>query len=204
MAHDEVDGQKTMPMTEMDTAPSTIFPNRLYHILCAEDPNIIRWSADGTAFQIVDSERFCQQVLPKYFRHSKLTSFQRQLNLYGFTHATKSPKSGTYAHPYFQRGSRQNLKFIKRMVRKGPAPGFPTHTGEDPLPPPAPPAEGAGPTLSTVPTLLQARMSTSHYAWANSHAPMLSENVVGRSHCIDPIRSERTPAALLCVLTELS
>jgi hypothetical protein len=44
---------------------------------------------DGKSFRIHNSALFSTAILPKYFRHSKLTSLQRQLNLYGFTHVTK-------------------------------------------------------------------------------------------------------------------
>jgi HSF-type DNA-binding len=48
-------------------------------------PNIdlVSWS-NGDSFVIVDVEKFSQTVLPKYFKHSKFTSFVRQLNFYGF------------------------------------------------------------------------------------------------------------------------
>ena len=71
------------------------FPRRLYEMLECEsnvlpDRNnafqhplkqVIQWSESGRAFQITDVSLFSNQILPKYFRTSKFSSFQRNLNL---------------------------------------------------------------------------------------------------------------------------
>ena len=54
------------------------------------------------------------QVLPRHFRHNKLTSFQRQLNLYGFQRISKGADAGRYFHPLFRRGRPDLLGSIKR------------------------------------------------------------------------------------------
>ena len=53
--------------------------------------------------------------MPKYFRQSKLTSFQRQLNLYGFSRITAGADRGGYYHELFLR----NKVFLcQNMVRR--------------------------------------------------------------------------------------
>ncbi|KAL7470568.1 hypothetical protein ACHAXS_010817 [Conticribra weissflogii] len=52
--------------------------------------------------------------MPKYFRQSKLTSFQRQLNLYGFCRLTSGTDRGAYYHELFLR---HRLFLRKRMSR---------------------------------------------------------------------------------------
>jgi len=53
----------------------------------------------GRAFHVHLPEKFVVDVMPKYFRHTRLSSFQRQLSLYGFTRlARKGPDRGAYYH----------------------------------------------------------------------------------------------------------
>lgn len=66
------------------------FPRRLYLMLESEAKlkitssdhrDIISWSDSGKAFRITNTAAFASEVLPKYFRTSKFSSFQRNLNL---------------------------------------------------------------------------------------------------------------------------
>ena len=66
------------------------FPRRLYEMLQSESKllkgssdheDIIAWSDSGKAFCILDVPMFSTDVLPRYFRTSKFSSFQRNLNL---------------------------------------------------------------------------------------------------------------------------
>ena len=95
---------------------STTFPRRLMEILETEDSTIINWDENGRSFQVLDSERFSKDVLPKYFRHRKLTSFQRQLNLYGFQRVHVGPLGGAYYHPLFRKDAPANCDNIKRVI----------------------------------------------------------------------------------------
>ncbi len=59
------------------------------------------WSPEGDAFIIVDFSNFCDQILPKYFKHSNFASFVRQLNMYDF-HKTKAGGSDqAFQHKFF-------------------------------------------------------------------------------------------------------
>ncbi|CAJ1965529.1 unnamed protein product [Cylindrotheca closterium] len=48
------------------------------------DRDIVSWNGVGDSFTIKDIDAFQKHILPKYFSHSKFSSFVRQLNFYGF------------------------------------------------------------------------------------------------------------------------
>lgn len=79
--------QKPASTSEFLTVPSFLL--KTYEIVNDESLNhIVRWNEAGDAFLIVKTHDFCEQVLPMYFKHKNLSSFVRQLNMYGF-HKTK-------------------------------------------------------------------------------------------------------------------
>ena len=91
------------------------FLNALYRIMTEEHKGIICWSHGGKAFQIRDVAKLERLILPKYFKHNKLSSFQRQLNYFGFRKWTKTQADVcTFSHPYFLKGQESNLKLITK------------------------------------------------------------------------------------------
>lgn len=99
------------------------FPRRLYEMLQSEaelartDANhkdIITWSESGKAFRILNVALFSSEVLPKYFRTSKFSSFQRNLNLYGFSKVRRGPDTDMYAHASFVRGQAETLSLLRK------------------------------------------------------------------------------------------
>jgi hypothetical protein len=94
------------------------FPKKLFDLVTTGDSDVVRWEEHGKAFRITSPERFAEEVLPLYFRHSKLTSFQRQLNLYGFRRVKKGEDKGSYYHEKFQRGKPNTALEIRRLPGK--------------------------------------------------------------------------------------
>ena len=67
-----------------------------------------------------------------YFRQSKLTSFQRQLNLYGFRRITQGADGGAYYHELFLRGRPQLSLRMQRQKVKGTGHKQPTDVTSEP------------------------------------------------------------------------
>ncbi|KAH9952061.1 hypothetical protein B0H21DRAFT_11869 [Amylocystis lapponica] len=126
--------------THLSKAARQIVPpflQKLYEIV--NDPKnseLIRWSENGDSFFVLNHERFAREVLGRWFKHQKFTSFVRQLNMYGF-HKIPHLQQGVlrsdtdtepwhFEHPHFHRGQPDLLCLIQR--KKQPAHGG----GDDP------------------------------------------------------------------------
>ena len=82
--------------------------------------DLCSWQPHGRAFLIKEPKKFVAEVLPLYFKHSKLSSFQRQLSLYGFKRLTGDGLDrGAYYHPCFLRGRPFLTSKIQRTRVKG-------------------------------------------------------------------------------------
>ena len=91
------------------------FLQKTFSILSDEEvPSIVGWTREGDAFYVQDVQAFEQTILPKYFKHSKFTSFVRQLNTYDFHKVKTSSHLIIFRHCQFQRGKPDLLKSIVR------------------------------------------------------------------------------------------
>jgi HSF-type DNA-binding len=79
--------------------------------------DIISWNSKGNSFVIRKPHEFTKFLLPNYFRTSKFSSFQRQLNAYGFTRFNLyacQQDVHVYRHKIFHRDHAERLKLIRR------------------------------------------------------------------------------------------
>jgi hypothetical protein len=76
--------------------------------------DIVCWSDDGNFLVIKDIQKFSQKVLPVYFKHNKMNSFVRQLNMYNFRKKRTMTTDHLYFHELFKQGRTDLLPLIKR------------------------------------------------------------------------------------------
>lgn len=100
------------------------FPSVLHNMMeqaeAQDFSGVVSWQPHGRAFLIHDPKAFVQRVLPKFFKHAKLSSFQRQLSLYGFIRLSHDgPDRGAYYHQCFLRGRPFLCSNIQRTRVKG-------------------------------------------------------------------------------------
>ncbi|PGH29624.1 hypothetical protein GX50_07632 [[Emmonsia] crescens] len=105
----------------------TAFIHKLYSML--QDPGIqhlISWSSSNESFVMSPSQDF-SKVLAQYFKHTNVSSFVRQLNMYGFHKVsdvfhTGSPDSQMWEFKHgngnFKKGDVAGLREIKRRASR--------------------------------------------------------------------------------------
>ena len=98
------------------------FPQALHKMLQAAEQNgfqnIVSWQPHGRAFRIHDKLEFVKRILSVYFRMSKFTSFQRQINLYCFRRLTTGQDKGASYHELFRRDQPSlSLQMVRKRIK---------------------------------------------------------------------------------------
>eukprot|EP00984_Skeletonema_dohrnii_P028380 scaffold18361_cov96-Skeletonema_dohrnii-CCMP3373.AAC.2 len=110
------------------------FPSKLYEMLESVDSldfsHIVSWLPHGRSFQVKDRTQFMDLVVPKFFKATKYRSFQRQLNLWGFSRIVKGHDHACWHHEYFIRGRPELISKISRTRVK--AKGRATQATDEP------------------------------------------------------------------------
>ena len=120
-------------MAIVSRCSTTPFLVKLWAML--DDPDnapAIEWDATGDNFAVKDPSRMSRDVLPKHFRHNNFSSFQRQLNYFGFKKTGKGKGRGcTYTHEDFCLHRPHDVLRIRRKTNTGGAKGHHTNkTGQ--------------------------------------------------------------------------
>mmetsp|Transcript_1069 Transcript_1069/g.2663 ORF Transcript_1069/g.2663 Transcript_1069/m.2663 type:complete len:408 (+) Transcript_1069:177-1400(+) len=113
--------------TKANNEAVPIFLRKTYHMIDTCDANVACWSEDGETFVVKNTEIFERSVIPQFFKHSKFSSFVRQLNFYGFRKIkyadtiridpkleAETANFWRFRHEKFQRGKPELLIDIKR------------------------------------------------------------------------------------------
>ncbi|KAI0705882.1 hypothetical protein BC835DRAFT_352231 [Cytidiella melzeri] len=139
--------------THLSKAAQKVVPpflQKLYQIVSDEkNHDLIRWSENGDSFYVLDHERLRREVLGRWFKHEKFTSFVRQLNMYGF-HKIPHLQQGVlksegdtetwhFEHPHFHRGQPDLLCLIQRKKQSAQGAGddIPVEVSDGVAPPTA-------------------------------------------------------------------
>lgn len=100
------------------------FLSKLWKMVNDPDTDhLITWSPGGHSFIIQNEAQFWYNLLPIYYKHNNMSSFIRQLNMYGF-HKISSENGGMdcdkdeikFFHPFFQQDQPNLIKHIKRKI----------------------------------------------------------------------------------------
>lgn len=98
------------------------FPWKLHSVLEAGVAggfdHIVSWEEDNV-FRVHDPIQFENTVMKRFFNQTQYKSFQRQLNMYGFTRIGKGNRAtSAYKHPCFIRGNPDACRFMVRIKIK--------------------------------------------------------------------------------------
>jgi hypothetical protein len=98
------------------------FPLKLHAMLDDAEPNgfehIVCWEQDGKAFKVHDPGKFVDAVLSRYLNQSRYKSFQRQLNIYGFSRVARGRDKGLCHHKLLVRGQPSLCAGMQRIKIK--------------------------------------------------------------------------------------
>ncbi|CAM9228516.1 unnamed protein product, partial [Hapterophycus canaliculatus] len=98
-------------------APQT-FAHKLHKVLQGAEQDKsspVSWCLEGKSFTVHNDRDFETKVLTANYRHGKFSSFQRQLNMYGFRKVADC-SDRTYSHPFFRRDQPELLTQVRRVV----------------------------------------------------------------------------------------
>lgn len=102
---------------------TTPFPWKLHDMLDDMDRqgthSVVTWQPHGRAFMVHKPKDFVDKIMKHYFNQTKYASFQRQLNLYGFSRLSHGKDKGAYYHMCFVRGERGLCRSMIRQKIKG-------------------------------------------------------------------------------------
>ena len=98
------------------------FPLKLHKMLSevetAHMNHVVSWQPHGRCFKVKSSVEI-KHLLDLYFGGSKYSSFQRNLNIYGFKRITRGTDAGSYYHEMFLRGREHLCGRMTRTAVKG-------------------------------------------------------------------------------------
>ena len=105
-------------MKAATTPAPTPFLRKLWDMLSSPaNAEYIRWDDTGRHFEVnALGGRFASELIPRHFSHNNFSSFQRQLNYFGFHKSGNSVLGVFYSHPLFCRDEPGAMLQIQRKT----------------------------------------------------------------------------------------
>ena len=117
------ESDQEMPVASPKGGVACQFPRKLHEMLDYVVLNglehVVSWQPHGRAFRVHKPKEFAKFILPRFFGQIKYASFQRQLNLYGYSRFTQGTDKGAYYHACMIRGNPQAVRGMVRRKIKG-------------------------------------------------------------------------------------
>ena len=116
------------PPPEESTSKRATFILKLWDMLNSEvSKPAVDWVDDGTAFAVLDRDKFVDEILPAFFNHNNIASFERQMNFYSFAkmgieesvttgRRFRHGASVKFKHTYFRQNEKESLGLIVRKT----------------------------------------------------------------------------------------
>jgi hypothetical protein len=121
------DVDRAEAMAIVSRCSTTPFLVKLWAMLDPANADALEWCGDGDQFEIRCPDKMSRDVLPKYFRHNNFSSFQRQLNYFGFRKTGRGTRGCLYYHEDFCLHRPHDVLRIRRKTNTGGAKGHHTN-----------------------------------------------------------------------------
>ena len=95
----EYGGGNEVKEDDFELDMSLPFPIKLHYILSnPKYDDCITWLPHGRSWKVLNQKRLENEVIPRYFRSEKFSSFMRQVNGWAFTRVAQGPDINSYYH----------------------------------------------------------------------------------------------------------
>jgi hypothetical protein len=107
-------------MTVENQLSQCTFIVKLWQMLADEaNFDVLAWDESGESFHVRGSQNAIGRMLGRYFRHNNFSSFQRQLNYFGFQKIKMTDSTVMYHHRFFCLDRPDDVPNIKRKTNTG-------------------------------------------------------------------------------------
>lgn len=97
------------------------FVTKLFEIVESPSAGSIGWGSTGETVVVCDPVELSQDVLPRFFKHANISSFVRQLNIYGFQRCRTSQAQVGQLEFFNEKFARGREDLVRQITRGQPS-----------------------------------------------------------------------------------